>query len=372
MARAASVGPPEAGVDVDGGDEKEHKSRPSPHTSAWLELLRLLQLSWPRSVAELLNFMPRLVALALSGHLSEGALVTAAGIGIMYSNMVGNMLLKSSAFGATSLLSQAHGAANHRRVGELLQRMVLLHLCVICCFSLPLAAAAPLILRAVGQPNLVVTSATRFIWLRLLGLPGLAISTDINLFLVAQRCVRAPMVISIASSLVQVLLASTLESSLGFDGAPLAMTAVECLQALLLFVAAPLLLRREKLPSWPQRAEWRAATRGWVELISQGAPAAAMVISEWLGWECTLFIASGLCTGARSCPPLEAFPICTTLMVGQVLHFCAAHHPCESLPRPIPTLTITRCCASRSRTAPSTCACIGCPPPRRRAPLRPS
>ena len=41
-----------------------------------------------------------------------------------------------------------------------------------------------------------------------------------------------------------------------------------------------------------------------------------MIVSEWFGWECILFVAGGLCTrGEESCAVVEAMPLCTTVMV---------------------------------------------------------
>ena len=42
-----------------------------------------------------------------------------------------------------------------------------------------------------------------------------------------------------------------------------------------------------------------------------------MITSEWFGWECTLFLASGLCIGGGVCAVVDAIPICTTIFVLQ-------------------------------------------------------
>ena len=45
-----------------------------------------------------------------------------------------------------------------------------------------------------------------------------------------------------------------------------------------------------------------------------------MIVSEWFGWECILFVAGGLCTkGEEQCAVVEAMPLCTTVMVCEFL-----------------------------------------------------
>ena len=82
------------------------------------EVLELYHLAWPLSIATVTGFAPRIFMLGAVGHLPNGAvLVGAAGIGSMYSNFAHLMLVRSSTFGASPLLSQAFGAGNHVRVG---------------------------------------------------------------------------------------------------------------------------------------------------------------------------------------------------------------------------------------------------------------
>jgi len=100
----------------------------------------------------------------------------------------------------------------------------------------------------------------------------------------------------------------------GFAGAPLAMTIVEAMQGIVLFIAAPWLLKGHAA-SWPDWQDWQQAVVGWPEIIAQGGPCAVMIISEWGGWESALFLAGPVCAGADSCPKVEAIPICTLLMV---------------------------------------------------------
>ena len=292
------------------------------HRRFLLEVRELAVLGWPQTVTSVVGFAPRIFLLSAVAHLPEGELlVGAAGIGSMVCNVSQLMLIRSSTFGAAPLLSQAHGAGNSRRVGTVLMRLLAIHVACMLCFSLPLTAVAGPLLAAAGQPSSVVANAQRFVWIRLLGLPGVTANVDLAAFLNAQRCVRLPMLVNAALSPLQVGLVIGLTRSFGFDGAPLAMTITELLAGLLIWLAAPVVLRRHRLRSWPRwRGEGRQALRGWSEIVSKGAPAAAMTMSEWAGWECTLFVASGLCGGgAAACAVTAAIPICTTVFVCEFL-----------------------------------------------------
>ena len=233
---------------------------------------QLAHLAWPQTVTSVMQFSPRLFLLFVVGHLPNGAvLVGAAGIGSMFANFSQLMLIRSSTFGAVPLFAQAFGAGNHHRVGVVLMRVLFLHALLALCFSLPLTAFAGPLLAAVGQPAAVAAHAQTFIWLRLLGLPGLILSLDVTSFLTAQRCVRLPMYVGMAGALAQVCLSFTLTRALGFVGAPLAMSLVELLMGATLFLVAPVLLRRHKIRSWPRWCvERRQATRGWGEIAAKG------------------------------------------------------------------------------------------------------
>lgn len=288
------------------------------------EARQLFRLAWPNSVSSVMGFSPRIGMLIAVGHLPNGAmLVGAAGAGSMYANFAHLMLIRSSVFGASPLLSQAHGAGNHVRVGVVLMRVLAFHAAMILLLSLPLTALVGPLLTACGQPAATVQHAQLFVWVRLLGLPGMTVTLDLTTFLNAQRCARLPMAVSTTGALLQVVLSFGLVRRLGFVGAPLAMTLGELIAALALLLAAPHALNRHRLRSWPRwRRDAREALRGWGEIRRQGGPAAVMVMSEWFGWEVTLFMAGGLCDGESACSVVDSIPICTTVFVCQfILNF---------------------------------------------------
>ena len=287
-----------------------------------VEVGTIFSLAWPQTVNGVTSFLPRLLMLVAVGHLDNGAVyIGAAGIGSMYANFAHIMLIRSSGYGAMGLFSQAFGAANHARVGLILMRVLVMHAILLCLVALPLTAAAAPLLATFGLPSAVSSFAQTFVWTRLLGLPGIIIFSDLQVYLNAQRCVRLPMVISICSASVQMALLFVLTRSLGFVGAPLAMTIAELLQGAAMLVATPWLLRRHKLRSWPSwRRDARKALHGWHEVLAKGGPGAVLIMAEWLGWECTIAVASGLCPpDGDACAPVEAIPICTQVFVLQFI-----------------------------------------------------
>jgi len=324
-------------------------SRGSSKISA--EVSKVFRLAWPQSTAQLCAFAPGTILLLAVGHLPNGAvLVGAAGMALMYANFSQKMLLLSTTFGATPLFSQAFGAGNHHRVGHLLMRVLILHTLLAACAAVPLTAAAGFLFSLAGLPEEVTQPAQTFLWIRLVGVPGMILFVDVQCFLNAQRFVQLPMLVMVAGALTQAALVTALTrpSVLGFEGAPWALTIVELAQGLAIYAAAPCLLRRHKLRTWPAWVrDARHAFEGWVDIVTRGGPACVMIMSEWGGWECTLFVASGLCSRASSsaqngatsepplssisngsspalshsasCPAIEAIPICTTIFVCQFL-----------------------------------------------------
>ena len=172
-----------------------------------VEMGTIINLAWPQSVTGITSFLPRLLILVAVGHLENGAvLIGAAGIGSMYANFAHLMLMRSSLFGASGLLSQAFGAANHQRVGLILMRVLVLHTIIACLLSVPLTAVTRPLMVAFGQPDIIADHAQTFVYFRLIGLPGLIVWTDLTAFLQAQRCVRTPMCITICSAVIQIFL----------------------------------------------------------------------------------------------------------------------------------------------------------------------
>ncbi len=306
------------------------------------ELRSVARLGAPIATIRLASFIPKAIMLAAVGSLTDGApLLAAAGTASMWCNVTGVSIIVGTGFGGSTLLSQAYGARNYKRVGILLQRQLLIHALVILFFSLPTSLASEYLLRDVlGQPPATSALASSFIKWRAIALPLFALNIDLTNYLVAQRVAKMPAAVNVGCSLllVPLLAALTRDDSLGFAGAPISLTIMEILQGLLMIALTPWALRRADresrtschlatLPRIGRRRDWGLAMRQWGELLKLGAPSAVMTMAEWLGWETSLFAAGRLCDG-EACPQLEAYPIVSqTMVLSFMVHYgfaCAA------------------------------------------------
>ena len=94
-----------------------------------LELAEIITLGWPNSVGAFASFLPGFVMLMFFKDANE---LAAAGMGFMFGNVTGLSVIIGFSTGLSPLASQAFGAGNLRRVGQLLQRQVMMHLLLIC------------------------------------------------------------------------------------------------------------------------------------------------------------------------------------------------------------------------------------------------
>ena len=279
------------------------------------------------------NFVPRLILMMMVGRLQDGPmLLSGVGMGSMYNNICGQSFIIATSFGATSLLSQAFGAKNFVRVGQVLQRMLLIHLTIFLLLVVPLAVWCEPLLLAAGQPADVAAITKRFVWGRVFAMPFVILSTDLTAFLAAQRIARTPMWITLASAALTLVLSCVLvrDDSLGYDGAAVTLSIGEAFSGLAMLAATPRVLPRHgRASTWPVWS-WRDATRGWGECLMLAAPSAVVVMSEWAGWEASVLMAGWLCPtppprdvlanatitlDATECTELEAFPILSQTMV---------------------------------------------------------
>lgn len=103
------------------------------------EVSAIVLLGWPGVLTQLTQFGAPLMMMYCLGMLPDGPLLIAgAGMGYMYHNLIGYSLIMSFSLGAQSLLSQAYGAANPRRMGLLLHRLLFMHSLLILAVVVPL------------------------------------------------------------------------------------------------------------------------------------------------------------------------------------------------------------------------------------------
>ena len=134
------------------------------------EAATLIRLAVPSSLANVTLGISFCVVLMISRYGTDA--IAGAGLGLMWVNITAQSLFVGTQFGGGALMAQAFGARNHRRVGLLLQRQLLMNwlLCI------PIAAVwfyTEEILLALGQPPRVSHFAGEFVKWQLPGLPFL-------------------------------------------------------------------------------------------------------------------------------------------------------------------------------------------------------
>ena len=80
-------------------------------------------------------------------------------------------------------VSQAFGAGNHRRVGLVLMRVLLLHALMALCLSLPLTYLTGPLMAFAKQPAATVAHVQAFVWIWLVGMPGMVVHNGVGMFL---------------------------------------------------------------------------------------------------------------------------------------------------------------------------------------------
>ena len=252
----------------------------------------------------------------------DGDDLEAAGMGFMFTNVTGMSLIIGFGSGAIPLMSQAFGAGNLQRCGDLLQRYANANVrrmhnnalvtpcrtfvtqpaarshCCGCTRQLLMHAALSVlivvlwvnteaILLALGQPTKIAALTHQFVLWRVPSLPALVVQQDYSNFLVAQQVMKPQMWIAVAVNAVNVLAFPLAVSWLRADGAPISLTLFNWVQAMLQCVVTKWYVEPEAWPSW----SCSAAAAGWAEVLHLAVPSALCMWTEWWGWEATLFMA---------------------------------------------------------------------------------
>lgn len=300
-----------------GQSSPDREDGPAPSWRA--DLCLMLRLGWPNSVNMVLTFLPGLLMFSFLADANE---IAGAGMGFMFSNVTGFSMVIGFGAGKEPLISQAFGARNFKRCGDILQRQLAIH-AVILLFVTAIWIKTEDILILCKQPSAVAALAGRFVLWRVAALPSLALKEDLTGFLTAQRVMILPMVASISASIVNVLGFMFLIPKVGFIGAPLAYTLANNMQALGLMLFSPCVLPETAAwPSWSMQT----AFSGWGEILKLALPGGILMLCEWWGWESNLFFAGLLCEDSvAGCVDLDTFPIvANTMVVGFMPNFGVA------------------------------------------------
>ena len=228
--------------------DEEDDYVPKSWVSAWARELRVvIRLGWATSLSQVLQFTSGFVMMMFLDADEMGG----AGMGLMFGNVTGISLILGFGTGLFPLASQAFGAKNYKRVGDLVQRQILLHMLLVCLPVSILWLFTEDILIAVNQPAEIAQLTGSFLRWRIVALPFIALQQDLEALM---QCVQAPVVprmllYAVSAALNLILFFVLIDGNgtglgLGFVGAPLALTITNIATALGLWWLTPSLVVR--------------------------------------------------------------------------------------------------------------------------------
>ncbi|MEO8275867.1 MAG: MATE family efflux transporter [Thermoanaerobaculia bacterium] len=263
-------------------------------SAGWREARRLAALAAPVALTQLFTMLLWTIDLLMVGRLGVEALnaVTLGRLWVMGTAICAMGLI----FGLDAIASQAHGARDRDRLGDVLLHAATLALGI----SIPLGAlwlATGPILGFFGQDAATVAIAHRFVVVQIPGLPFYLLFIALKQYLQARGLVRPAMWISLGACIFNGALDWLLVYGrcgfprLGVVGAGIAtaITEVVMLIALVVAIRSLRLQRGAKTVVDPARLRWR----GMAEILRLGLPVAAMLALEywafaisslWAGW----------------------------------------------------------------------------------------
>jgi MATE family multidrug resistance protein len=166
------------------------------------ELRALVALTIPITATFVLEIVPSLVSVLLVGHLGKDYL-DASSLANMFSNVTGLSVCLGMATGLDTLVSQAHGAQESKKVGIYLQRALLVQLIVFVPIVLVNFFTAD-ILKLAQQPADVSDLAGRFARYMLPGLPCVALYELLKKTMQAQNSTLPTLLIAVLGNGVNV------------------------------------------------------------------------------------------------------------------------------------------------------------------------
>jgi Na+-driven multidrug efflux pump len=211
------------------------------------ELAIVVGFGWANSVNQVLQFTAGFVMMMFLSTADE---VGGAGMGFMFGNVTGISLIVGFGTGLTPLASQAFGAGNFRRVGDLLQRQILMHVLLVCAPVTLVWLYAEQILLFFQQPAEISALTGDFLRWRIAALPFIALQGDLETVL---QCAQAPvlprtLLYAASAALNGVLFwlfiggegePGSPRLGMGFVGAPCAFTVTNVVTSLVLLWLAP-------------------------------------------------------------------------------------------------------------------------------------
>ncbi|MEO8198079.1 MAG: MATE family efflux transporter [Thermoanaerobaculia bacterium] len=263
-------------------------------TASWREVRRLTQLATPVALTQLSSMLLWTIDLLMVGRIDVLSLnaVSLGRIWVMGTSICAMGLI----FGLDAIASQAHGARDRERLGEVLLHAGVLALVV----SVPLGAlwfATGPLLAALGQDAAIVALAHRYVVVQIPALPCFLLFVMLKQYLQARGIVRPAMWVSFAACAFNAVVNWLLIFGhlglprMGAVGAGVATAVTEAMMLVtLLFVIRRYRLQRGAATVLDLA---RLKVKGLTEIVRLGFPVAVMLALEywafaisslWAGW----------------------------------------------------------------------------------------
>ncbi|KAL4448284.1 hypothetical protein ABPG75_005503 [Micractinium tetrahymenae] len=260
---------------------------------AWrCEVVRLLALAFPIAVTNLLGFISAAVGVSFVGRLG-GLQLSAAVLANSVFNVTGLSAMMGFTGTVDTLCGQAVGARNHRLVGLILQRALLVNLC----FGGAIAAAwwkSEYLFLALGQEPELAAASARYLRILAPALPVMGTTEACKRWLMAQGVVRPATVVTAAAAALSPLWnwLYIVRLRLGLDGAALAVLSLQCTSLVLL---GSYTLVRNLSSLGQEQAVWqgwsRDAFKGWGGYLALALHSVLMICCKWWAFEFLLIMA---------------------------------------------------------------------------------
>jgi MATE family multidrug resistance protein len=250
---------------------------PSFATEAW----DLLTVAGPLILGLFADHLVDIVDLIFLGRLGEDALAACA-LAILYMNVSALSLVMGMMGAMDTLVAQAFGARNYRRVGHVFQRALLIATLLTVPMLLLRVYARP-VLTAIGFAPKVAAQAAVFLRTTLPAVPAVAYLDAFRRYLQAQNETVPVMAVTILGVVCTVVFNLLFVTWLGWGTTGVAYSHVVAMWAMCFAALGYIYCSGFYRKTW---GGWsRAALRDWGEFLSYALPSTAMLCAEWWGLE---------------------------------------------------------------------------------------
>lgn len=184
------------------------------------EFFIILTLCGPVVLTYLVGFLQAIVSQILVGHLGAAALASST-LANMFANALGNSIIIGTTSASDTLISQAFGARNFRRIGIITQRGIAVGFVL----GIPIGLLwwnSDILLQALDQPPEVIELSHWYIRVLLAGVPAAIIFESIKKHFINIGLTTLPLLITFIGTVINLLAGYSLvyHSPLGVFGAP--------------------------------------------------------------------------------------------------------------------------------------------------------